>query len=78
MTGYGHAAGDDALKAFADILGKTTRRMNLSARFGGEEFLSILAGSDLDGAVAFAERVRSTLKAQQLGGGPLTVSAGVA
>ena len=75
---YGHPAGDEALKAFADILAKTTRRMNLSARFGGEEFLSILAGSGLDGAVAFAERVRATLTAQKLGNGPLTVCAGVA
>lgn len=75
---YGHPAGDEALKVFADILANTTRRMNLSARFGGEEFLSILAGSDLDGAVAFAERVRATFGAQELGSGPLTVCAGVA
>ncbi len=75
---YGHAAGDEALKTFADILAHTTRHMNLSARFGGEEFLSILAGSDLEGAVAFAERVRASLMAQGLGRGPLTVSAGVA
>ncbi len=75
---YGHAAGDEAREVFADILEKTTRRMNLSARFGGEEFLSILAGSDLEGAMAFAERVRSRLKARKLGNGPLTVSAGVA
>ncbi len=75
---YGHAAGDEALKAFADILAKATRRMNLSVRFGGEEFLSVLAGSGLEGAMTFAERVRATLKARGLGSGPLTVSAGVA
>ena len=75
---YGHAAGDDALKAFAGILDKTTRRMNLSARFGGEEFLSILAGSDLEGAMAFANRIRTSTKALNLGDPPLTVSAGVA
>ena len=75
---YGHATGDAALIAFADVLAKTTRRMNLSARYGGEEFLTILAGSDLEGAMAFAERVRTRLKALRLGSGPLTVSAGVA
>ena len=32
---HGHQAGDDALGAFADILTRLTRRMNLSARFGG-------------------------------------------
>ena len=75
---HGHAAGDDALRVFADILARTTRRMNLSARFGGEEFLSVLAGSGPEGAMVFAERVCTALHAQKLGDGPLTVSAGVA
>ncbi|MBW3535281.1 MAG: diguanylate cyclase [Gemmatimonadetes bacterium] len=75
---YGHGAGDEALKTFADILARTTRRMNLSARFGGEEFLSVLAGSDAEGAVVFAERVRTALRAQKLGDRPLSVSAGAA
>ncbi len=75
---YGHAAGDQALKAFGEILTQTTRRMNLSARFGGEEFLSILSGSDTEGAMVFAERVRDALRQYRLPHGPLTVSAGVA
>ncbi len=75
---FGHQAGDQALKAFADILSATTRRMNLSARFGGEEFLSILAGSEVEGALAFAERVRASLRSTRLPSGSLTVSAGVA
>ncbi|MEX2526029.1 MAG: diguanylate cyclase [Gemmatimonadota bacterium] len=75
---YGHQAGDEALQAFGDILTETTRRMNLSARFGGEEFVSILAGSDGEGALAFAERVRIALKNKRLPVGALTVSAGVA
>lgn len=75
---YGHKSGDEALEAFSEVLRKTTRRMNLSARFGGEEFLTVLAGSDAEGGVAFAERVRATLWALKLGAGPLTVSAGVA
>jgi len=75
---FGHQAGDQALVAFAEILSATTRRMNLSARFGGEEFLTILAGSDVEGALVFAERVRATLRALKLPKGSLTVSAGVA
>ncbi|RMH13552.1 MAG: diguanylate cyclase, partial [Gemmatimonadetes bacterium] len=75
---YGHPAGDEALGIFGDILATTTRRMNLAARFGGEEFLAILAGSDAEGAMVFAERVRSALRSRKLGRGPLTVSAGVA
>ncbi|MEJ2538577.1 MAG: diguanylate cyclase [Gemmatimonadota bacterium] len=75
---YGHQAGDEAIRAFADVLARTTRRMNLSARFGGEEYVSVLAGSDAEGAMVFAERVRMAFRAQHVGNPPLTVSAGVA
>ena len=75
---YGHAAGDEALKVFGGVLLETTRQMNISGRFGGEEFLSVLAESSSDGAMVFAERVRASLRAAGLGKGPLTVSAGVA
>ena len=75
---HGHQAGDEALQLFASVLARTTRKMNLSARFGGEEFVAILAGSDLEGAFLFADRVRTALRARNLGSPPLTVSAGVA
>ncbi|MGW8265754.1 MAG: diguanylate cyclase [Longimicrobiales bacterium] len=75
---YGHQAGDEALTIFAGILAQNTRRMNLSSRFGGEEFLSVLAGTDVEGALVFAERVRATLRTVKLPRGALTVSAGVA
>jgi diguanylate cyclase (GGDEF)-like protein len=75
---HGHQAGDEALQLFASVLARTTRKMNLSARFGGEEFVSVLAGSDLEGAFLFADRVRTALRARNLGSPPLTVSAGVA
>jgi diguanylate cyclase (GGDEF)-like protein len=76
---FGHAAGDAALKAFADILTESTRRMDLSARFGGEEFVSVLAGSDTEGALIFADRIRVVLSNTPLPTGTsLTVSAGVA
>lgn len=75
---FGHQSGDEALEAFAGVLARTTRRMNLSSRFGGEEFMSVLAGSDVDGAAIFADRVRMGLRTMNLGDGPLTVSAGVA
>ena len=75
---WGHQAGDEVLRGFAEILLSTTRRMNLSSRFGGEEFLSILAGSEVEGALVFADRVREQLGALTIPSGPLTVSAGVA
>ncbi len=75
---YGHQAGDEALARFGEALLSTTRRMNLSARFGGEEFVTILAGSEEEGARIFAERVQEALLLQQPPRGPLTVSAGIA
>ena len=75
---WGHGAGDDALIAFSRVLEENTRQMNLSARFGGEEFLTVLSGSEEEGAAAFAERVRAGFLKQGLSRGALTVSAGVA
>ena len=75
---HGHQAGDEALCTFAEVLTRSTRRMNLSARFGGEEFIAVLAGSDAEGAMVFADRVRTSLEAHSVGGDGLTVSGGVA
>jgi diguanylate cyclase (GGDEF)-like protein len=75
---HGHVAGDAALRGFAHVLASATRAMNLSARYAGEEFLSIVSEATPDAAVAFAERVRTALARNQPQVGALTVSAGVA
>lgn len=75
---HGHSAGDEALRTFASVLRANTRRMNLAARHGGEEFLAILAGSNPRGASIFANRVRTALEVEAIGDPALTVSAGVA
>jgi diguanylate cyclase (GGDEF)-like protein len=75
---YGHAAGDIALRAFAEMLDKATRRMNLSGRYGGEEFLAILSDTDLDRALRFVERIRHGTTVLDLPAGSIRVSAGVA
>jgi diguanylate cyclase (GGDEF)-like protein len=74
----GPKEGDAALQAFAALLAASTRRMNLSARLGGEEFMSILSGADEEGARAFADRVRETFRLSRPASRELTVSAGVA
>ena len=77
---YGHAKGDEVLTEFARVLEKTSRRVDVTARFGGEEFAAVLPETDLEGAQAFAEKVR--LATQGIGdfglGQPvhITVSAG--
>ncbi len=75
---HGHEVGDTVLRAFAGVLRRNTRRMNLTARFGGEEFLSVLCDCELGDAVRFADRVREETRGLQVVPGGFTVSAGVA
>ena len=78
---YGHAAGDEVLKQFADILKAEAREIDRVGRYGGEEFLLLLPGTVLDSAVTFAERVRQRVEENTFSfeGGTLTrtVSLGV-
>ena len=73
----GHLAGDEALKKVAEVLVGSTRKMNLTARWGGEEFLSMLSDTPIEGGRIFAERVLSEIH-QVFPDGSVTLSAGVA
>lgn len=59
---FGHVAGDEALRLFADALESTTRTMNLAARYGGDEFIALLADSDVHGAEIFIDRVKKRFR----------------
>lgn len=56
---YGHEAGDAVLIAFAKILKKECRSVDIVGRYGGEEFMAILSETDTAGGVTFAEKVRA-------------------
>jgi diguanylate cyclase (GGDEF)-like protein len=79
---YGHAAGDEVLKQFAEILRVEAREIDRVGRYGGEEFLLLLPGTVLDSAVTFAERLRQRVDDHTFSfeGGTLkrTMSCGVA
>lgn len=78
---YGHAAGDAALRVFADAAQQALREPDIMGRLGGEEFAIALPGTDLAGAVQAGERLRLAVRAAELPlCGPeyvITVSIGV-
>lgn len=53
----GHVVGDEILRGFARVLDDENRAMNLVARYGGDEFVSILSESHMDGARLYVRRV---------------------
>ncbi len=59
---YGHLYGDQALHAAAQCAQDTIRESDLVFRYGGEEFLVTLNGTDLEGAALLAERIRQKIE----------------
>lgn len=69
---YGHLEGDRVLRLVADCLREEIRGADLAVRFGGDEFLIILPGTDLPGARTLVRRVEERLA------GRARISAGAA
>ena len=74
----GRPAGDGVLRGFGALLRQSSRRMNVAARYGPEEFVCILGGCGEDGAVIFASRIQDRLRAAESSVPLPTVSAGIA
>lgn len=78
---HGHAAGDRALQAVAEMLREQARAVDRVARLGGEEFVVLMPDTDAQGALLAAQRLQADLRQRQLplpaGCGVLTVSIGV-
>ena len=79
---HGHLTGDRALEGFAEVLREALPDDALAGRYGGEEFMAILPGWDLDAARERAEAIRRAWGDTSIPApdGPLrlTVSTGVA
>jgi diguanylate cyclase (GGDEF)-like protein len=75
---YGHDRGDAVLRDAAYQIRKCLRSFELVYRIGGEEFLLLLPGVDLEGGVEIAERVRDAVAEARPGDLDMTLSAGVA
>jgi diguanylate cyclase (GGDEF)-like protein len=78
---FGHEAGDQALIHFAVNVRGLMRETDSFGRIGGEEFACFLPGTDIDGAVHIAERLRAAVASLHFQVGeetiPLTCSFGV-
>jgi diguanylate cyclase (GGDEF)-like protein len=74
---FGHEVGDRVLVNLAKCFRSEMRETDVAARMGGEEFVALLPGADLEQARDFAERVRGRLRSIEQPGVPVvTVSAG--
>jgi diguanylate cyclase (GGDEF)-like protein/PAS domain S-box-containing protein len=80
---FGHDAGDALLRALGSFLMQSTRDKDIACRYGGEEFLLVMPGIDLENARLRAEKLRQGVKGLSVShlGNPLpkcTISLGVA
>jgi diguanylate cyclase (GGDEF)-like protein/PAS domain S-box-containing protein len=58
---YGHATGDHVLKDFAFLLKSTVRGTDVVARLGGEEFVALFVGADVQQVRSICDRIRTRL-----------------
>ncbi|GAX87954.1 conserved hypothetical protein [Lebetimonas natsushimae] len=76
---YGHDIGDKVLSELANILKSNLRKSDLIARWGGEEFIVILANTDKETAEKIAEKLRLAIEQYHQKNLPhFTVSIGIA
>jgi diguanylate cyclase (GGDEF)-like protein len=78
---YGHAIGDEVLRAVAGAIVAAVREDDVPARFGGEEFVVLLRNPGFDVAIEVGERVRGAvaqLDLARFGVPGVSVSVGVA
>jgi len=63
---YGHEGGDITLTATAKLIKESLRSSDAVFRFGGEEFVILLSGTDIAGAELLAERIRNKIESHTL------------
>mgnify|MGYP000492365286 CR=1 FL=1 len=59
---FGHAAGDEVIKAFANIVKNAIRETDIAGRYGGEEFVVLLPETPAENVAIVAERIRNMVE----------------
>jgi diguanylate cyclase (GGDEF)-like protein len=76
---HGHQQGDEVLAQVASVLRELSRDLDAPARYGGEELAVVVPGTDVEGAMMLAERMREAIERKKIpggaGGGSLSVTA---
>ena len=75
---HGQAAADQTIDLIARVLAQRTRRLDLTASLGRDQFVTVLTGATTGDALQFAEEVQRSLADERLPWSEMTMSAGVA
>lgn len=79
---YGHEVGDEVIVEVGKILKSSVREIDMPARWGGEELVTVLHETDADGAMVVAERVRRRVSMLEIkdpkSGKPIKITATLA
>jgi diguanylate cyclase len=63
---FGHQLGDHVLRLIGGVLAKGVRQNDFVGRYGGEELVAVLPGTDLAVCMATAERIRTAIAQRQI------------
>lgn len=74
---YGHERGDEVLASVGAALEDSIRESDMAGRFGGEEFLILLPGTDAHGAKAIAEKLRAAISRMSVAGVDRSITASI-
>lgn len=74
---HGHSIGDEVLRQVAKVIQAESRELDLPVRYGGDEFLIVMPGTDVQNAVELAARLSDKIENLDMFDMPISASIGV-